>query len=347
MPRVIKPMPWFAVLLGALSCLRGPGFAFAAEPDPSVCQIQLEISGQPRLRGIYFLDQKQIGPIAAEFEAAPGPHRLDLLPAGRENVQEKFECAAGKEKRLRLKASKVRAEPAWTQEGSRFQVSGEEITFQGVGISGDWGQNAWVQVLLADLRGRMDIIRAMDDQTASLRKDYQEQKDYHVENVTRSVIMFSWDADLVAPALQVQDRWLSPEGVLYSRVTLRLKRAALNHTAPAPSCANQPRLVFFDERLDKKVVDQVAIMCGPGEGFGDLAQALGSGEGKVWSAKDVIPVPAAERFCVGDIQREGRCTEKGSDFVESIGMYCYPLLLPVGQLHKDFSSENPYGCEFR
>jgi hypothetical protein len=339
-------MSLFAVLLSTLSCLAGSGFAFAAEPDPSACQVKLEIKGST-LRGIYFLDQKGVGPVPGEFETAPGAHRIEIFLAGREGLQEKFSCEAGKEKWLRLKPGKLQAEPAWTQEGSRFQVSGEEMTFQGVGISGDWGANAWVQVLLADLRGRMDIIRAMDDQTASLRKDYEEKKDYHVENVTRSVIMFSWDAELVASRLKVEDRWLSPEGVLYSKVSLRLPRSALSRNNSPPLCSNQPRLVFFDERLDKKIVDQVVILCGPGEGFSDLGKALSSGEGEVWSAKDAIPAPALEAYCIGDIQRQGRCTEKTTDYVESIGLFRYPSLLPIGQLHKDYSSENPYGCEFR
>jgi len=342
MPRIIKTI----FFLTALLCLAGAAAAPAATPDSAMCQVKLDLNGSS-LRGIYFLDQNGIGPVPSRFETAPGDHQLKIVLAGRETSREKFSCEAGKAKLLRLKPGKVRAEPDWTQQGSRFEVAGEEISFQGVGISGAWGENAWAQVLLADVRGRMDVIRSLDDQTASLRKDYQEKKDYHVENVTRSVIMFSWDAGLVASRLKVEDRWLSPEGVLYSKVALRLPRSALSAHNPAPTCSNQPRLVFFDERLDNKVVDQVVILCGPGEGFGDLAKALGGGEGEVWSAKDEIPAPALDAFCIGDIQRQGRCTAKGIDYVESIGMYRYPALLPIGQLHKDFTSENPYGCEFR
>jgi hypothetical protein len=326
MSGIIKPI----LFLTASFCLTSAA-APAAEPDPAVCQVKLELKDSTR-RGIYFLDQNGIGPVPGRFETEPGEHELKIVLAGREIERGKVKCAAGKEKFIRLKSGKVRAEPAWTEQGSRFQVSGEEISFQGVGISGAWGENAWAQVLLADVRGRMDIIRTLDDQTASLNRDYEQKKDYQIQKITRSVIMFSWDAALVASRLQVEDRWLSPEGVLYSKVTMRLPRSALSERNPAPTCSNQPRLVFFDERLDNKVVDQVVILCGPGEGFGDLTQALAGGERRVWSAKD---------------ERQGRCTDKGIEYVESIGMYRYPSLLPIGQLQKDFSSENPYGCEFR
>jgi len=348
------PGHWKSILFLAavtwLWCTRvGENPAWAASPpETENCRLKLVVAGKSEPKGIYFLDEKRAGPIPDEFEAAPGPHRLTVLFEERAGTQEKWVCKPGQEKELRLKPGKEQPAPAWVDGGARFQNSGEELFFEGVGASTAWGPNAWVQVLLADLRGRMDIVRTMDNQTASLRRDYEQNQDYHLQNASRSVILFSWDPGLVAARFQVEDRWLSAEGVLYSRVTLRLPGATLSKQTSSPTCGQQGRLVFFHEMLDQKTLDQVAILCGPGEGgFGDLAQALSGSEGEVWSAKDRIAWPEGKSLCIGDIQRLGRCTKQGADYVESIGLYLYPALIPVGLLHKDYSSENPYGCEFR
>jgi len=349
MPGYWKLISFWAAVTWVLCGRVEASLAGAAPPsETDACRLKLVAAGKSELKGIYFLDEKRAGPIPDEIEVAPGPHQLTILFEERMSTPEPWVCKPGQEKQLRLKPGKEQPAPAWVEGGARFQNLGEEVVFEAVGMSAGWGGNAWVQVLLADVRGRMDIVRTMDNQIASLRRDYEENQDYHLQNASRSVILFSWDPDLVASRFQVADRWLSAEGVLYSRVTLRLPRQALSAQTSSPSCGQQSRLVFFHEMLDQKTLDQVAILCGPGQGeFGDLAQALAGSEGEVWSAKDRIPLLEDKSLCIGDIQRLGRCTEKGADYVESIGLYLYPALVPVGLLHKDFSSETPYGCEFR
>lgn len=326
----------------------GSGGRAAESSRAGTCKIKLDLAERIELRGIYRLDQNQVGYIPAKFETRPGTHQLEVWLAGRPEQKEKFSCAAGEEKFILVKARRPRDPPEWVEQGSRFQEQGKELVLEGQGVCALWGKNPWVQVMLADLRGRMDLMRILDTQSAALRRDYSESQGYQVQAATRAVTMFSWDAGTIAAGFKVEDRWLSPKGELYSRVSLRVPRSVLNARGRGPSCADKPRLVFFEVMADKKLLDQVALFCEQGgSGFADWGQALEDGGGAIWDSKELISAPSAAEYCVVDIQRYGRCTRQGMDYIESIGLYQYPDWVPVGQLHKDFTVENTGGCDLR
>jgi hypothetical protein len=326
------------------------GHAEEHPQDSAPCRVMLESASRDACKGIYILDQKLAGQIPCEFETAPGRHKLEILFPGRRPMKNRFSCQADEQKSISINPRGYQERPSWVEKECKYRIRGHDIAFNGTGTSQGWGKNVWVQVMLADLRARMDILRMMDNYISSLSRDYGEEKDYHIQKATRSVIMLTADLEMMASRLVHNDRWLSQEGVLFSNVSLKIPMKALaeDQNSRIHSCAGRTRLVFYQDTMEEKILDQAVIILDPAQGsLKDIAQSMSKSGGQVWSAKENIPFPQASDLCIGDIQREGRCTSKGADYVESIGLYQYPPLLPLGQLLKDYSTENPYGCQFR
>jgi len=278
-----------------------------------------------------------VGEVARSLPA--GDYRVSALaPAGKASPLT-VTLIAGEtmSQHLRLRA---REEPEWVRSmPSRLIKNEQGMTATGVGMSLSWGmENQHVQLLVADLRARMEVARLLESQCQGYSKSYASQTGPSAMSVGRSVTGFSWDRKAVARGLAVTERWMDQSGLLYSKASLVIKPRMMKATEKPDPCKGRDTLVLFETGYQGKGTTHEAVMIKDAGKQPDLEDEENRKQGKAWTATQKMPVPERP-LCIAIIASHAEPGAKSSAYIENISLFTYPEMVPVGNLIKDFAKQ--------
>ncbi len=312
------------------------------ESIPSAPRILL--ISKPR-GAILFLDNHYAGTGRVETELLPGVHTVSALAQGMIRPPFSIRLDKGDFLKQKVRLGSAEGQPSWMQGkvSTPLDSSANLLFISGTGSAGSWGQrNYGVQVLLADLRAKMEVAKQFEIRQDSYDKKFERNDGILYMNVARTVTDFSWDPAFISPYLTVVDRWMDSEGVLYSKATLSLPVnvfSQLKDRQGLKPCEGKDKLVFFEteDKRHRILREAVWIKHENSAEQEDREEPSQDTTQDAWSVHETIPLPGDESICIVDIQRFFQDRINDARYIESVGLYTCPKQVPVGDLLKDYA----------